>query len=137
MREVIGEDNFFLFGLTVEQVQDLLAKGYRPRDYYEKDDDLRRVLDLITSGFFCPDHPESFRPIVDKLLSSDPFLLLADYRSYIECQEQVAKAYEDQDKWAKMAILNVARMGKFSSDRTIDQYAKEIWHAKACPISLK
>jgi len=98
---------------------------------------VRRVLDLITSGFFCPDHPETFRPIVDKLLSSDPFLLLADYRSYVECQEQVAKAYEDQDKWAKMAILNVARMGKFSSDRTIDEYAKEIWHAKACPISLK
>lgn len=137
MLEVIGKENFFLFGLTVEEVQELLAKGYRPRDYYEKDDDLRRVLDLINSGFFSPDHPESFRPIVDKLLSSDPFLLLADFRSYIECQEKVAKAYADKDAWAKMAILNVARMGKFSSDRTIQQYADEIWHAKACPISLK
>ena len=137
MREEIGADNFFLFGLTVEEVQELLAKGYRPRDFYEKDDDLRRVLDLINSGFFCPDHPETFRPIVEKLLSSDPFLLLADFRSYVECQEKVAKAYADKDKWAKMAILNAARMGKFSSDRTIEQYAKEIWQTKACPISIK
>ncbi|MFA6623315.1 MAG: glycogen/starch/alpha-glucan phosphorylase [Fibrobacteraceae bacterium] len=137
MLEEVGKDNFFIFGLTVDEVRDLLAKGYRPRDYYEKDDDLRRVLDLVSSGFFSPDRPDLFRQIVDKLLTSDPFLLLADFRSYLDCQAKVAETYRNKAKWTKMAIINVARMGKFSSDRTIKQYATEIWHAKACPISLK
>ncbi|MDR1760340.1 MAG: glycogen/starch/alpha-glucan phosphorylase [Fibrobacter sp.] len=137
MLEEAGKDNFFIFGLSVEQVQDLLAKGYRPRDFYEKDGDLRRVIDLIASGFFSPDRADLFKPVTDKLLSSDPFLLLADFRSYIECQERVAKAYTNKAAWAKMAILNVARMGKFSSDRTIHQYSEEIWNTKPCKISLK
>ena len=137
MLEEAGESNFFIFGMTVDQVQDLVAKGYRPKDFYEKDDDLRRVLDLISSGFFSPDRPDLFKQVVEKLLTSDPFLLLADFRSYLTCQEEVSKAYSDKKSWAKMAILNVARMGKFSSDRTIHQYATEIWDAKACPISLK
>jgi starch phosphorylase len=137
MLEEAGESNFFIFGMTVDQVQDLVAKGYRPKDFYEKDDDLRRVLDLIASGFFSPDRPDLFKQVVEKLLTSDPFLLLADFRSYLTCQEKVSKAYSDKKSWAKMAILNVARMGKFSSDRTIHQYATEIWDAKACPISLK
>ncbi len=137
MLEEVGEENFFIFGLTVDQVQDIVAKGYRPKDYYEKDDDLRRVLDLIASGFFSPDRPDLFKQIVEKLLSSDPFLLLADFNGYIKCQEKVAEAYVDKKGWAKKAILNVARMGKFSSDRTISQYSTEIWNTKACPISLK
>ncbi|MFA6342311.1 MAG: glycogen/starch/alpha-glucan phosphorylase [Fibrobacteraceae bacterium] len=137
MLEEAGESNFFIFGMTVDQVQDLVAKGYRPKDFYEKDDDLRRVLDLISSGFFSPDRPDLFKQVVEKLLTSDPFLLLADFRSYLTCQEEVSKAYSNKKSWAKMAILNVARMGKFSSDRTIHQYATEIWDAKACPISLK
>lgn len=136
MQEEAGEDNIFIFGLTVEEVQNLLAKGYRPRDYYEQDDDLRRVIDLIQSGFFSPDRPELFKHIAEKLLTNDPYLLLADFRSYVNCHERVAEEYLDQRTWAKKAILNVARMGKFSSDRTIAQYAKEIWHAKGYSIKL-
>jgi len=136
MLEEVGDDNIFIFGLTVEQVQELVGKGYRPRDYYESDAQLRRVLDLIASGFFSPERPDLFRHIVDNLLTRDPYLLLADFHSYVEAQVQVSKAYADPKKWAKMAILNVARMGKFSSDRTIDQYSKEIWGTKACPITM-
>ena len=136
MKEEVGDDNIFIFGLTVEEVTDLLAKGYRPRDFYEKDDDLRRVIDLINSGFFSPDHPETFKHIAEKLLSHDPYMLCADFRSYVDMQKKVAEAYQDKKHWAEMAILNVARMGKFSSDRTIKQYADEIWHAKGCSIKL-
>lgn len=136
MLEEVGDDNIFIFGLTVEQVQDLLAKGYRPKDYYETNDDLRRVLDLIQSGFFSPERPDLFKHVVDKLLSNDSYLLLADFADYIKTQQTVEKLYLDKKAWAEKAILNVARMGKFSSDRTINQYAKEIWNAKACPIKL-
>ncbi len=136
MKEEVGDDNIFIFGLTEEQVREELAKGYRPRDYYEGDDDLHRVIDLIQSGFFSPDRPELFKHIAEKLLTSDPYMLLADFRSYVDMQQKVAEEYTDKKTWAKKAILNVARMGKFSSDRTIKQYAEEIWNAKACPIKL-
>ncbi|MFL5377129.1 MAG: glycogen/starch/alpha-glucan phosphorylase [Myxococcales bacterium] len=131
IREEVGEENFFLFGLTADQVQDLWRRGYRPRDHYEQDAELKAVLDLIWSGFFEPDHPELFRPLVQSLLDHDPYLLLADFRSYVECQAMVAKAYQDPDRWTKMAILNIARMGKFSSDRTIREYARDIWQAES------
>src|SRR3954452_25117701 len=131
IREEVGEENFFLFGLTADQVQDLWRRGYRPRDHYEQDAELKAVLDLIWSGFFEPDHPELFRPLVQSLLDHDPYLLLADFRSYVECQAAVGKAYQDPDRWTKMAILNIARMGKFSSDRTIREYARDIWQAES------
>jgi starch phosphorylase len=133
MREEVGAENFFLFGLTAPQVQELWKKGYRPRDHYEQNAELRAVLDLISSGFFEPDHPETFRPLVQTLLDHDPYLLLADFQSYVECQAHVAEAFLDQDKWTRMSILNIARMGKFSSDRTIKQYAAEIWNARPVP----
>jgi starch phosphorylase len=133
IREEVGEENFFLFGLTADEVQDLWRRGYRPRDYYERDAELKAVLDLIYSGFFEPDHPELFRPLVQSLLDSDPYLLLADFRSYVDCQASVAKAYLDPERWTKMAIFNIARMGKFSSDRTIREYARDIWRAE--PVS--
>jgi len=133
IREEVGEENFFLFGLTADEVQDLWRRGYRPRDYYERDAELKAVLDLIYSGFFEPDHPELFRPLVQSLLDSDPYLLLADFRSYVDCQASVAKAYLDPERWTKMAIFNIARMGKFSSDRTIREYARDIWRAQ--PVS--
>lgn len=136
IQEEVGEDNIFIFGLAVEEVHELLAKGYRPRDFYESNDDIRRVIDLIQTGFFSPDRPDLFRHIADRLLSNDSYLLLADFASYAEAQKKVEKLYLDQKSWAEKAILNVARMGKFSSDRTIDQYAKEIWAAKPCPIKL-
>src|SRR4051812_30438791 len=132
IREEVGPDNFFLFGLTAAQVADLWKSGYRPRDYYEQNAELKGVIDLIASGFFSPDHPETFRPLVQSLLDHDPYLLFADFQSYLDCQARVSEAFLDQDKWSRMAILNIAKMGKFSSDRTIREYAAEIW--KAAPV---
>src|SRR5438067_6501897 len=133
IREEVGADNFFLFGLTAQQVVDLQRSGYRPRDYYEKNAELKAVLDLIASGFFEPEHPDVFKPLVQSLLEQDTYMLLADFQSYADCQERVDKAFLDQDKWARMAILNIAKMGKFSSDRTIREYAAEIWRAAPVP----
>src|SRR5438552_1532444 len=133
IREEVGEDNFFLFGLTAQQVAEMWKRGYRPRDFYEQNAELKGVIDLIASGFFAPDHPETFRPLVQSLLDNDPYLLLADFQSYLDCQARVSEAFLDQDNWARMAILNIAKMGKFSSDRTIREYAAEIWRAAPVP----
>ncbi len=132
IREEVGADNFFLFGLTEQQVHDLLRIGYHPRELYDRNAELRAVLDLIASGFFEPEHPDVFKPLVQSLLEQDTYMLLADFQSYVECQERVSKAFLDQDQWTRMAILNIAHMGKFSSDRTIRQYAEDIW--KTAPV---
>jgi starch phosphorylase len=136
MLEEVGDENFFLFGMTVDQVLELEKKGYRPYDFYNADADLKRVIDLISSGFFSPEQPDMFKPIVDNLLGRDQYMLLADFRSYVDCQEKVSKAYTNHKQWAKMAIMNVARMGKFSSDRTIAEYNKDIWKAPRVSIVL-
>src|SRR5204863_5834504 len=133
IREEVGADNFFLFGLTAQQVLDLQRAGYRPREYYEQNAELKAVLDLIASGFFEPEHAELFRPLVQSLLEQDTYMLLADFQSYVECQERVSKAFQDQDQWTRMAILNIARMGKFSSDRSIGEYADRLWKARGVP----
>ena len=131
IRNEVGEDNIFIFGLTAEQVARVKASGYQPWDYYHANEELREALDMIGSGFFSTDEQDRFKPIVDALLRyGDHYLLLADYASYIACQKEVEAAYRDQDQWVKKAILNVANMGKFSSDRTIMQYAEQIWDAK-------
>ncbi len=131
IRNEVGPDNIFIFGLAAEEVSALRAKGYHPRSYYESDTELKKALDMIGSGFFSPDAHDRFRPIVDKLLNhGDPFLLLADYASYIECQGRVDALYLSGDEWTKRAILNVAGMGKFSSDRTIMEYAKNVWNVQ-------
>jgi starch phosphorylase len=130
IREEVGAENFFLFGLTVEQVAELWRKGYRPMDRYHGNPELKAVVDSIASGVFSPGEPHLFRPIVDSLLHQDTYLLLADYPAYLQCQEEVGRTYQDQEKWTRMAILNVARMGKFSTDRTIQQYTDEIWGVK-------
>ena len=127
IREEVGEENFFLFGLTAQQVADLKAGGYRPRDHYELDESLRRAIDLIGNGYFSHGDYGLFRPIVDNLLDADPYLLLADYAAYIECQDRVSEAWRDQEQWTRMSILNTARMGKFSSDRSIRDYCRDIW----------
>ncbi|MBF2028262.1 MAG: glycogen/starch/alpha-glucan phosphorylase [Oscillatoriales cyanobacterium C42_A2020_001] len=137
IREEVGADNFFLFGLTADEVYAKKAAGYNPREYYDADSELKLVLDRLASGFFSHGDTELFKPLIDNLLYSDPYLLLADYRSYIDCQDQVSAAYRDQDYWTRMSILNTARMGKFSSDRSISDYCKDIWHAKPVPIDLK
>lgn len=134
--EEVGRDNIFIFGLTTDEVKELKPK-YNPYDYYRENLELKRVLDMIQDGYFSPHHRDLFHPIVDSLLKDgDNYLLLADYASYIECQELVNQTYLDQDKWTKMAIHNVASMGKFSSDRTIKQYADEIWDAKSVAVDM-
>jgi starch phosphorylase len=105
----------------------LVKKGYRPHDYYEANPDLRAVVDWIGSSYFTPDEPGVLRMLCDNLIHSDPFLVLADFQAYVDCHQKVDAAFKDRALWAKMAILNTARMGKFSSDRTISQYASEIW----------
>jgi len=137
IREDVGADNFFLFGLTAEEVAETRAKGYNPRAIYESNPELKAVIDLLTTGLFSYGDRDLFRPLVDHLLNWDSYLLLADYDSYIECQDRVSKAYRDSKQWTKMSILNVARMGKFSSDRTIDEYCKNIWNVKPVPITLE
>ena len=126
--EEVGKENIFIFGLTAEEVNDLRKKGYNPRDYYNRQPELKKTLDMIAGGFFSPNAPDLFRPIVDILLNQgDFYMLLADYASYVACQEEVGMVYLDQDEWARRAIINTAGMGKFSSDRTIAEYAREIW----------
>jgi glycogen phosphorylase len=127
----VGEDNIFIFGLTAAEVAEMKANGYQPRDIYHANPELRAVLDMIGSGFFSPDEPDRFEPIVEMLLQhGDKYMLLADYASYIACQKKVETAYQDQEQWIRKAILNVANMGKFSSDRTIMQYAQQIWDTR-------
>ncbi|MBF2074030.1 MAG: glycogen/starch/alpha-glucan phosphorylase [Synechococcales cyanobacterium C42_A2020_086] len=137
IREEVGAENFFLFGLTAQEVMDLKAKGYRPTDYYNSNPELKQVIDQLASSFFAPREPGLFMSIVDALLHGDEYMLLADYQSYIDCQERVSQAFRDQENWTRMSILNVARMGKFSSDRTIADYCREIWHVEPTPISLE
>lgn len=129
IREEVGDENIFIFGLTTPEVRELKSH-YQPRDYYYKNPELKEVIDMIGSGYFSVDEPNRYQAIVDALLNEDRYLLLADYESYIETQEAVSTLYLDEEEWTKRAILNVANMAKFSSDRTIAQYADEIWDIK-------
>jgi starch phosphorylase len=137
IREEVGEENFFLFGLRTEEVYALKARGYNPWDYYNSNPQLKEVIDLIASGIFSHGDTGLFRPLLDSLLYHDPFILLADYQSYIDCQERVSQAYRDQDNWTRMSIVNVARMGKFSSDRSIREYCQDIWNVEPVAIELE
>jgi starch phosphorylase len=130
MREAVGPENFFLFGLTARQVADLKARGYRPLSYYEQDAELREALDLISSGYFSRGDTRLFQPLVASLLYQDDYLVLADYRSYLDCQAEVDLAFRDPEAWTRQSILNVARLGRFSSDRAIRDYCRHIWRVK-------
>ncbi|MGB0523360.1 MAG: glycogen/starch/alpha-glucan phosphorylase [Flammeovirgaceae bacterium] len=136
IREEVGEENFFTFGLNAEEVVQLKNQGYRPYDYYQENEELRKCLDMISSGYFSRQEIGLFRGLVDKLKYDDNYLLLADYQSYVAAQDRVSEAYKDKDKWAKMALLNIANAGKFSSDRTIKQYCDEIWQIKPVHVTL-
>ena len=127
IREEVGADNFFLFGLTADEVVELKARGYRSRDYYNQNETLRAVIDFIATGALGVGDRELFRPIVDNLLGDDPYLLLADYGAYIDAQEQVSALWRDRKAWTRKSILNTARMGKFSSDRSIRDYCERVW----------
>ncbi len=131
IREEVGAENFFLFGLTAAEVQELKGRGYDPRSRYEGNKELKEVIDRIAGGEFSHGDRTLFQPLVDHLLGRDDYLLLADYQAYIDCQDRVDAAFRDKKKWIEMSILNVARMGKFSSDRSIRDYCENIWHAPA------
>ena len=136
IRQAVGDDNFFLFGLTADEVIARKREGYRPRDVYNQHLELREALDLISTGFFSPEDKHLFKPLVDSLLEEDRYLVLADFPSYMAKQEEVVRAYQDVEGWAKKCIINVARGGIFSSDRTIKQYAEEIWRIQKTPVQL-
>jgi starch phosphorylase len=136
IREEVGEENFFLFGLTVQEVADIKSQGYNPRSYYENNQKLRAVLDMISQGDFSHGDTRLFKPLVDELLNQDQYLVLADYQAYIDCQDKVSEVWRDQDLWTRMSILNVARIGKFSSDRSMNEYARDIWKVKPVPLGI-
>jgi starch phosphorylase len=135
IRDEVGEENIFIFGLRADEVNDLLARGYDPNAYMATNRSLARIVDSIASGHFSRGDKDLFRPLVAKLLSTrDEYVHLADLASYIEAQDRVDVEYRDRNNWLKKSLLNIARMGKFSSDRTIHQYATEIWNIKPAVI---
>jgi glycogen phosphorylase len=135
IKEEVGDDNIFIFGLTVEEVEAMRARGYNPWDFYHRDEELRAVIDWLGSDYFTPGEHGAFAPVHDSLMrGGDPYMVLADFRSYSDCHARIDVAYRDRSKWARMAILNTARMGKFSSDRTIREYANDIWNLKPAPV---
>jgi starch phosphorylase len=136
IREQVGAENFFLFGHDTDEVAAIWARGYRPMAACENDPELAEVLELIRNGFFSRGDTELFRPLLDNLQYHDPYLVLADFSSYRDCQQQVSARYADSDAWVRMAILNSARSGLFSSDRTIREYSRDIWNARAVPVRL-
>jgi starch phosphorylase len=133
IRDAVGHENFFLFGLSAGDVSARKADGYRPRDLYESNPELREALDAIDSGLFANGDGDLFRPLVDSLLNRDEYFLLADYQSYLDAQQRAADAFLNQDDWTRMSILNAARVGRFSSDRSIREYCREIWHVTPVP----
>jgi starch phosphorylase len=135
IREEVGDENFFLFGLTAEQVAETKRNSDRPARHVENDPELRAALDLIASGHFSRGDRDLFRPLLDNLIHSDPFLVLADYAAYVACQERVSAALLQREAWTQMSILNTARSGKFSSDRSIGEYCQKIWNA--APVEVR
>ena len=137
IRECVGEENFFLFGHTAEEVEKIKKEGYNPQEAINANPELKLALDQIESGYFSHLDPTVFKDLVENLRYYDPFLVTADFSSYVDCQERVSEAYKSQSNWAKMSILNVARMGKFSSDRSIKDYCEEIWKVMPVPVRLE
>ncbi|MFH1480918.1 MAG: glycogen/starch/alpha-glucan phosphorylase [Pseudomonadota bacterium] len=136
IREAVGQENFFSFGLTLEEVQIRKSHNYRPREVYEANHELREVVDLLGSGVFSRGDEDLFRPIIHSLLEYDPYMLFADYPMYVRCQEKVNQVWQDREQWTLMSILNVARIGRFSSDHVIRQYCKDIWQVQPVQVDL-
>ena len=136
IRDEVGAENFFLFGLTAAEVDEVRRRGYRPSEWASGNPDLRDVLDLVANGGFTGGDREVLRPIVESLRGTDPFLVLADYAAYVACQERVSAAWRDPEGWTRMSILNTARSGRFSSDRAIREYCDDIWHVAPMAIAL-
>ena len=133
--EEVGEENIYIFGLKAHEVLDIKAKGYHPGEYINRSDELQRILTLIKENFFSMSNANLFRPIYDNLVHQDNYLLMADFDAYSACQKIISSDFKNQDLWTKKSILNVARIGKFSSDRTIQEYAEQIWNVK--PVEVK
>jgi starch phosphorylase len=133
IRDAVGHDNFFLFGLTAEQVQQRQSEGYDPRAVIEAEPELREALVAIADGRFSHGDRTMFQPLLDSLWNHDPYLVAADFPDYVRCQEEVDRAYLDPERWTTMSILNAARMGKFSSDRSMREYCREIWRVEPLP----
>lgn len=136
IRDAVGAENFFLFGLTADEVAKMKYEGYTPRDYYLGNPYLKDAIDLIASGHFSHGDRSLFQPLLDKLLYQDPFMLLADYQAYVDCQQTVSEAYQDQRRWLEMSILNASRMGYFSSDRSVQEYCQRIWKVSPVPVDI-
>ncbi|MDI6796744.1 MAG: glycogen/starch/alpha-glucan family phosphorylase, partial [Desulfatibacillaceae bacterium] len=136
IRQAVGEENFFLFGLTAEEVAQLLEQGYRPRDMLANNPELSSILEMLCSSPLCGSNRDIFRPLYDSLVLRDPYFVLADYPSYADRQREAGKAWSDKEHWTRMSILNTARMGFFSSDRAIAQYCDEIWNVKPVKVKL-
>jgi len=134
IKEEVGDENIFIFGLTAQQVVEL-RPNYRPMDCYLNNELLKQTIDLIKSGFFNPENPDLMAPLVDNLLYKDYFMALADFTDYARCQQEVDQAYRDKTSWTKKSIINVAHMGRFSSDRSINDYNREIWHATPVTVT--
>ncbi len=131
MREEVGAENFFIFGMTADEVAERRAAGYDPRACYESNAELRHTLDMIASGYFSAETLDLFRSLFELLVNQgDHYMLLADFASYVACQDEVDAVFRDQEEWSRRAILNVAGMGKFSSDRTIMEYANRVWNVR-------
>jgi starch phosphorylase len=132
--EQVGRENIFIFGLTADKVHSYRASGYNPYHYYENNIELKTTIDLISSGKFSNGQCDLFKPLIDNLLHNDYFMVLADYKSYLESQAKVNELYMDKSEWIKKSIINTANMGKFSSDRTIHEYTEEIWKVEPLKI---
>jgi starch phosphorylase len=135
IRDEVGAENFFLFGLTAREVEEKRAEGYIPRDYYQSNPQLKEIIDAVGGGEFSDGDRGLFQPLVQSLLDRDEYMLFADYQSFVDCQDRVSAAYRDQERWTRMSILNVARIGRFSSDRAIRDYSADIW--KTWPVKIE
>jgi starch phosphorylase len=134
IRQEVGVENFFLFGLTAQQVAERKASGYSPHDYYHSDGALREVIDAISRGDFSRGDRGLFQPLVDSLMQRDEYMLFADFAPYVDCQARVSETYTDPERWSRMSILNTARSGKFSSDRSVQEYCQRVWRCGAVPV---
>jgi starch phosphorylase len=137
IREAVGFENFFLFGLTVDKVQSLYNGGYNPFSIYEENQELKEVLNLLRDGYFSHGDGNLFKPLFDHLIYSDDYFVLADYESYIQCQENVSNTWNKPNEWAKKAIINTSRMGYFSSDRSIEEYCNILWNVKPFAVDIE
>jgi len=134
--EEVGAENIFTFGMSSDEVSSLAKSGYNPRVSYQNNPELREVLSMINTGYFNRDKPHLYNDLYNSLVFEDKYMLLEDFASYVECQQRVIKTWQDPEKWTRMSILNTAASGKFSSDRTIAEYARDIWKLKPVTVEL-